>query len=266
MKIKSVLIIIAILLFAGANGYSQRFSYGVKGGVILPGFAGGNSANPTFNSNSIRPGASYGIYGEYHISTILSVSLGLEYSPQGGLNKFQAYPLPASWIENGFGPNLYSNFKADTRLNYIVLPLLARYSWKINSKYRFYAGVGPSFNFLLNAKGITSSTGTIYQDKDKKLIYVPSDPSFLSSLDPNKEIHATNIGANGIVGLGYTLNRKDAIFIELGGQYGVVPIQGQAINGKSHAYAFTAMIGYAYTFKDWHKNRYHKVFKSDIYK
>lgn len=266
MKKKCHLLIIVLLIVLSSNVYSQRITYGVKGGISLPGFVGGNPNNPIFLSNTFKSGTDYGLYCEYHLSTLFSFSLGFEYSQQGGLNTFQAYPVPTSWSEFGFGPYVYSNFKNDTKLNYLTIPVLARRSWKLKHKFGAYAGAGPFAGILINATSRLSETGDIYLDKERTRLYSSPNTDNLFNANSKSELNKINLGVQGIAGVSYRFNKKDVVFIEAGISYGIRAVQYQATSGKSHTLTGTITAGYAYTFQDGYKNRIHRKQKSDIYK
>ena len=255
MKKITFLIAFIDLLLICTTLYAQRITLGAKGGVSFPDLSGGTVNNPTYDSNSFKTGEEFGIYGEYHVSAKLSYSLGIEYSSQGGLNKFQAFPTPVSSVQSGFGPYFYSDFKSDMNLNYLLVPLLVRESWNINRKFRFYAGAGPFIGLLLNANR-TISSGTIYEDRAKTIqVTIP-----LGSVNSTstQELNAFNLGLNGLIGLSCKLNKKEAIFIEIGAIYTFLPIQRSSVNGNSKPFSETITVGYAFTFKEHYKNRYHR--------
>ena len=254
MKKYLLLIIVAALFLSGNALFGQRITLGAKGGLSFPGLSGGTVNNPTYDSNSFKSGGDFGIYGEYHVSQKLSYSLGIEYSSMGGLNKFQAFPTPANLVESGLGPYLYSDFKSNMTLNYLLIPLLIRQNWKINDKFRFYAGAGPFIGLLFSAFRTTSSD-TIFIDKGKKS---PAGALLQTAVSTgSQKLNAYNVGLNGILGLFCRLNKKEAIFIEIGANYAFLPIQQSSANGASKPYSKTITVGYALTFKERYKNRYH---------
>jgi len=255
MKKNLILIFITGLFFLGNDLCGQKLTLGAKGGVSFPGLSGGTANNPTYDSNSLKTGGEFGMYGEYHVSAKLSFSLGIEYSSQGGLNKFQAYPTPASLVQTGIGQYLYSDFKSDMNLNYLLFPLLVRESWHINRKFRFYAGAGPFLGLLLNANR-TISSGSIYEDQGKTIPSVIP----LGSLENTgiQKLNAYDVGINGLFGLSCKLNKKEVLFIEIGANYAFLPIQQSSVNGASRPYSESITVGYAFTFKEHYKNRYHR--------
>jgi len=255
MKNNLLLIFVTVIFLSGNALYGQRITLGAKGGLSFPGLSGGKASNPTYDSNSFKTGEDFGVYGEYHVSSKLSFSLGIEYSSQGGLNKFQAFPTPASLVQTGNGPYYYSDFKSDMNLNYLMFPFLIRESWYLKRKFCFYAGVGPVIGLLLNANR-TISSGTIYEDQSRNTVAAIA----LQSLDSTgtQKLNSNNIGLNGLLGLSCKLNKKEVLFIEIGANYAFLPIQQSSVYGASRPFSETITVGYAFTFKQHYKNRYHR--------
>ena len=267
MKRTLLLFIVSGFSLLSTNLYSQKFSYGIKGGLSLSQFSGGSSEHPLLNSTNSRLGGEYGVYGEYHITPVFSFSLGLEYSAQGGINKFQSYPMPL-WVGTVYDPHVYSNFTCDTKLNYVVIPFLARKSWKVNNKLDIYAGAGPFVGVLLNSVCKVSNTGDFYLDKDKTVKYTASSSNdlILSNPDFQALLNKINLGVSGIFGLSYKISKKEALFIEVGTNYGLTSIQNNHVNGSSKTFNQVIAVGYSFTFKDIYKNRFHRKIKNDVYK
>jgi len=257
-KIPFLIIFVVLYLFCNTLE-AQKLTLGSKAGLSFPWLTGGTSNNPTFDSNSFKSGGEFGIYGEFHLSEKLSYSMGIEYSLQGGLNKFQAYPTPSSLVTTGFGPYLYSDFKSEINLNYLLVPILIRQSWKINQKYRIYAGAGPLFGLLLNANR-TITSGSIYLDKEKTDLTSITLQTLEST--GTQKLNAYNVGLNGILGLSCKLNSKEAIFIEIGAANTFLPMQENSSNGKSQTFSEMVTVGYAFTYKQHYKNRYHRFYRN----
>jgi len=245
---------IALIILFGTNLHAQKLTLGAKGGITMPGFTGGSAAYPLFSSNSTMIGGDFGIYGEYHLSRAFSISLGVEYSSEGGLNKFQVYPIPSDVLPTGISTYLYSDFNCETKLNYLLLPLLVRDHWKITDKISAYAGIGPFIGILIHAtRGFTNSGG-IFSDPDKQIPY--SSQLLVNSYNGNTPLNSLDLGVKGLIGISYQLTKKEAVFIEAGATRGFTKIQAQASDGSSYNLAKVITIGYAYTFKERYKNRY----------
>ena len=270
MKKNALLLTFAALFILSSTLYSQQITIGAKGGLSIPNLTGGNSSvNPLNDGYSSRLGADGGIYGEYHVTRPFSISVGLEYSSQGGLkNKFQAYPTPAT-VAPLFAPYpaptyLYADFKSEAKMDYMLIPVLARYTWKINKKspVKIYAALGPFAGFLLDAKQVTSGSSTIsMMNTDGKTFTklvippgtTPQPVSFAATTNIKNQLYTFNAGLNGFVGISYRLNKKSVIFIEGGGNYGFLTIQKGTANGKNYTGAGVVTFGYAYTIPGKHR-------------
>ncbi len=257
MKNIAPLLFIIALTFPYSNLKAQRLTLGAKGGMNSSSLTGTNSDNPFFGSNTLKIGKEFGIHGELHVTPTLSYSIGIEYSTQGGLNKFTTLTTPQSFTPSSLFPKLYSNFSSDINLNYILFPVLIRQRLKINTNLSAYGGIGPCFGLLVSANRDEISDENIYTDPEKKnkLPYTLQEVLGNSS----QKLNGLNLGLNGILGLSYKLNKKEAIFIEMGIYYGMSPIQNSNADGTSNPLAKMISFGYAYTLKEHYKNRYRKA-------
>ena len=257
---KSVIILMVISLLGFTFSLSaQNFTIGVKGGLNIPNLTGGDTQHPLSSGYESRFGATYGGYGEYHMTKHFSVSIGAEYSSQGGVkDKIQAFvPGDLAPFAAMFGVEyLYADYKSEAKMNYLLVPIMARFSWNLFKSFplKVYAAVGPFAGFMLNAHQYTSGSSLIYADEAKTIIVpVPLPPpltsvNFDATTDIKDDLHKFNVGINCLVGFSYTLSQKSSIFVEGGGNYGFISIQKDAANGQSYTGAGTVNFGYAHTF------------------
>jgi hypothetical protein len=251
MKTHSIIFSYIVLLLLFNNLYAQKITLGAKGGCSIPNLTAGGAGNPLNSGYSSRFAADYGIYGEYHISNLLSFSLGVEYSSQGGLkDKFQAYTTPPELASMVNAPYLYADFKSEAKINYLLVPILARFSWDLgrSGSTKFYAAVGPFAGFLLNAHQVTSGSSIIYLDAEKNMALSPDPQSFDDNSNIKNDLYHFNLGVDGFMGLSYNVTPKHALFIEGGGNYGFLSIQKMKVNGKNYTGAGVVTLGYAYSF------------------
>jgi len=336
MKLKLVLLSGVLALFSMTLAVAQgNVSIGVRGGATIPGFTGGQG-DPVSEgySTALRMGA--GIFAEFKISELFSIQPMLEYSQQGAKrNGMQAMVATASnpqlagafqqvgenlsnqvnqAFQGALGPMapsvsvsvpvpdyLYANAKRDAKMDYLMLPVLAKFGWNLGktSPWRIYVDAGPYIGLLLNAKNVVSINGSVSADKSGNqlvpasvitdaipsaiipsaiLPMIPSDmlsqitagatqasqslsDEMASNLSGNQDIkdqlNKFNWGLEANVGLQYKINPRNKVFIEVGGNYGLMNIQKSTgtdangkkeyLNGKNNIGAATAMIGYAYT-------------------
>ncbi|WP_142685033.1 porin family protein [Chitinophaga polysaccharea] len=242
------------MLLLGCLQANAQVDLGARGGISIPNLtAGGSESNPLNTGYSSRQGPDFGIFGEYHISKLFSIEAMLSYSSEGGKKKgLQAFPFPpemAPALPPGMpAPTyLYANFESQAKMNYLMLPILAKFGWNLGatSPLRLYVDAGPFLGFLVSAKQVTSGSSILYLDEEGKQPITQQPQSFDKTTDIKDQLHTFNVGVSGNVGLAYIFGRNQ-VFVEGGGNYGFLNIQKGSANGKNNIGAATASIGYAY--------------------
>jgi len=155
----------------------------------------------------------------------------------------QAIPNPYGSVP----PYFYADFKNTTKLNYLQIPLMARFDFNLEKNLNLYANAGGFAGFLLSAKSVSRGSRFIYADNMGQQPVSPSAQSFDTTEDIKSSIHKFNAGAIGAIGLSYKLNSGE-IFIEGGGNYGFIDIQKYKADGTNYAGAATIHVGYVHTF------------------
>ena len=253
---KKVFIGVIILFFCITVATAQSISVGVRGGISIPNLKAGYSrTNPVNTGYSSILGPDAGVFAEIKISDVFSVQPMLEYSSQGGKkNGLQAFPTPAeaAIYFNSIGehnpPYLYANFKNKIQLNYLMLPVLAKFGFSFNNPaLRLYADAGPFAGLLLKAKDITSGSSEIYTDAAGQMPLPLGVFPLNGDMNVKDSLNKWNAGIEGNIGLQYQFGQSN-IFIEGGGNYGLKNIQKGAANGKNNTGAATVTIGYSYAF------------------
>jgi hypothetical protein len=247
MRIFSAQVILASFIFFGnfQNGQAQTILAGVKGGISIPNLTS-SSSNPLNNGYQSGLGPDFAVFGEYEVSDLFSVELSAEYSAQGGKkNGKQAVPNPISQTP----PYLYANFNGTARLNYLLIPLLAKFGMDLDQqgKWRVYADAGPFVGFLLSARTVTSGTSNVYNDEAETDSLLSGPISFASDTTIKDQLNTFNYGIEANVGLSYQFNQHK-LFFEAGGNYGFKIIQKDPADGQNRAGAVVIRIGYAYRF------------------
>lgn len=260
MKIKTFLPAFMIVVFLLPACVYAQWKVGAFGGISIPNLtAGGSENNPLNTGYSSRLGADFGVSGSHRFSPLFSLEARMEYAAEGGKkNGFQALTTPdevAQYFQSQgmtAPPYLYADYKSTARLNYLLIPVLANLGWDLGhrSPWRFYIDAGPYFGLLLSAKQVTSGNSPLYADPGKTQ-EIPGGPqSFDASSDIKDQLHKTNFGIDGDIGLSYGFGqtREHSLFVQAGGNYGFLNIQKGTANGKNHVGAATANLGYAYRF------------------
>ena len=247
--------LIVLTIFLSQITNAQQFSLGARGGISIPNLsASGSSQNPLNTGYKSRFGPDAAVTGEYSLSSLFSLEAMVEYSSQGGKKSgMQAFPTPAAMaamFPAGQAPTyLYANFKSEAKMNYLMVPILAKFGWnfKNNSPLRVYVDAGPFAGFLLNAHQVTSGSSMVYADAQGQQPLTPQPQSFDSTTNIKSQLNTFNFGVSANVGLAYRI-KKSKVCIEGGGNYGFLNIQKGTANGKNNTGAGTVDIGYAYTF------------------
>jgi hypothetical protein len=257
MKKPNVYLFSAILLILTLGARAQDISIGARGGFSIPNLsAGANNSNPLNTGYSSRLGADVGLFAEFKFSDLFSIQPMVEYSSQGGKKDgLQAFPTPAQ-IAAGYQqqgqqapPYLYANYNSAAKLNYLMVPILAKFGWTFakTSPWRIYVDAGPFVGFLLSAHQVTSGMSPFYADAAGQQELPYGTQPFDGDTNIKDQLHTVNLGAEANVGLRYKFG-SSAIFIEGGGNYGFLNIQKGTANGKNETGAATADIGYSYWF------------------
>ncbi len=232
--------------------HAQNIFVGAKAGLSIPNLsAGGSNNNPLNTGYSSRFGPDAGIFLEYKVSDLFSIQPELSYSSQGGKKDgMQAFPTPTEFVQmfpQGQAPQyLYANYKSTAKINYLMLPVLAKFGWNFGNKsaFRFYIDAGPFAALLLSAKQVTSGSSNIYADAGGTQQLTSQPQSFDTTQDIKSDLHSFNAGIDGNIGLIFRC-KKNYFFIEAGGNYGFVNIQKGTANGKNNTGAATLLLGYA---------------------
>jgi hypothetical protein len=242
------------LFFFSAN--AQNVAIGIQGGISIPNLTSGSGdATPLSTGYGSRSGADFGINAEFKLSNLFSIQPQLEYSSQGGQkNGRQAYPTPTSadgyfQETNQPAPSyLYADYKSVAKFDYLMLPILAKFGWDIkHSPIRLFIDAGPFVDYLLSAHQVTSGTSESYtmnSDGSYSALPFPAS-SFDANSDIKSSLHNVNVGFEGNIGVQYKFGRN-RIYIEGGGNYGLINIQKDAVDGSNNTGAATIEIGYSY--------------------
>ena len=254
MKKPGIYLAVTTLLLTAQNIFAQNISIGARGGISIPNLtAGSGNQNPVNTGYSSRLGPDAGLFAEFKISNLFSLEPMLEYSSQGGKKDgMQAFPTPAAFaamFPAGEAPQyLYANYNSVAKLNYLMIPVLAKFGWNFKkSPWRIYADAGPFLGILLSAKQVTSGQSQIYADPGGQQPLTAGDQSFDATDNIKDQLNTVNLGIEGNIGLKYRFGMQ-SLFIEGGGNYGFLNIQKGSQNGKNNTGAATALVGYSYSF------------------
>ncbi|MGZ3848327.1 MAG: porin family protein [Flavisolibacter sp.] len=251
MRKQSIVLVTFLVLVSGPKILAQKgVAFGLKAGISIPNLTSGNSADPISNGYSSRVGFDGAVDMEWQLSAHFSLQPQLEYSQQGGKkNGLQAFSVPADMVADfppgQLPPYLYADYKDVAKFNYLMLPVLAKYHFGSSSRWQPYISAGPFVSYLLSARNVTTGSSNIYLDAQKTQSLTPGPQSFDQTDDVRTDLHPWNAGISGHVGVEHPLG-TGKIFLEAGGNYGLIDIQKDKTNGKNKTGAAVLNAGYRF--------------------
>ena len=216
---------------------------GFKGGICIPNLtAGSNNKSPLSRGYRSGTGGDFGLLATGQFNKRFALQCEIMYTQQGGKrNGLQAIPNPLAPDP----PYLYANFKNTAKLNYLQVPIMARFDFILQKNLNLYANAGGFAAYLLSAKSVSSGSSLIYADQAGQHPVTQTEQSFDSNEDIKGSIHKFNAGVIGAIGISYEMH-FGKIFIEGGGNYGFINIQKYKADGTNYSGAATVHVGYLY--------------------
>lgn len=291
---KRMVFISALLLTCCAVQAQKEIYFGARGGLNIPKLTASGD-NPMSKGYSSRLAGNGGIFAEFRFTDMFSIQPMIEYTQQGGKRDgMQAIPtammpkklselIPAEYhpyiVAAGAGDVLtadllYADFKSETKFDYLMIPVLAKFGWKLNnSPIRLYVDAGPFVSFLLGAKQVTKGNSFLYLEGNRKLseVFAPfiaaaesmgidagslqqlqgmlSSQSMSADRNIKDNVYKVNYGVSANIGLSYEIAPRHNLLFEVGGNYGFRKMQKSSANGQNRIGAGTVIVGYAYRLK-----------------
>jgi hypothetical protein len=225
---------------------AQNWQIGVKGGLSLPNLSSSGSSEVSKGYKSIS-GPDFELVADYSLAEQVSVEAGLEWSTQGG-QKSGLQTIPASTdLAQYFPPGtqyLYANFTSTVRLQYLMLPVLLKYTMKLGSSnnWKLYWDAGFFGALLMTANASASGSSKVYLDKGETQPIGSVLVQFDSTGNIKNQLHKGNFGVEGNMGLQYQFDNIH-VFAEAGGSYGFINLQKDSRNGINHTGALIFRLG-----------------------
>jgi hypothetical protein len=243
--------LLGLLLAAAGFGFGGEVRLGVHGGLSIPNIRGNETDIYTRGFTS-RQGPFFGVFLQTGLAPHFSLVAEINYTSQGGLRKGMqpitmdlppGLPIPP-------GTLLYANFRDETILDYLEVPVMGRLTF--GGKLRFFVNAGPYVGILVRAKAVTEGTSALYlsDEPGTQPIIIPPDTEPLivnlgANTDVKDSLKSTNIGLIGGGGLMYPLGPGDLI-LEAHFQLGLTTIQKDVeTSGKSQTGAIVVSLGYS---------------------
>jgi hypothetical protein len=254
--VKAILIIVVLSIFCfSIYAQDEKENYiGVKGGISIPQLSGGddNIFSRDFKS---RIAPNFGAFFEIGVTDKFSIQPEVNFAGQGGKRTgvqpiTQAPPgLPPLPPGNFF----FGDFKNTAELNYLEVPVLAKYKFGKKDKPRVYINGGVFYGRLLSAKTKTSGTSTIYLDEAGQvpLLLPPNgtpvpDIDFTATTDIKNDVNKNNFGITGGGGIEIPAG-KNYFVIDARIYRGLRNIQIDPVrNGSSKTGNLVISFGYAF--------------------
>ena len=229
----------------------SKFMVGAFAGLNIPQLTGG-SGNPLSENWVSRQGVAYGLTFSWNTGSHFAWRADILYSSEGGQrNGMQALAGSSFNPQVPAGTYYYANYNNESILNYLEVPVMAKYNFSLSKSTRLYFDLGPYIGFLLNAKQKTGGSSIVYADA-AGTIPVSVNPQtlqpFAVSFDANTgitdQINEVNYGLTG--GIGFSQNAGPGqIILDFRGAYGLTTIQKLPENGDNHIGNLLVSLGYS---------------------
>lgn len=256
MKSYISVIIICSCIFLSGSLFSQTISAGISGGISIPQLksSGNNEISKDYSS---RLATTFGLFADMGITQQFSVKAAVNYAGQGGKREGMQplTTLPPALLQLlPPGTMLYADFTNEAVLNYLEVPVTAKFTW--GSTLKYYLNAGPYIGILLNSSQKTDGSSRLYFDKGATQPVgmggqaLPAQ-SFKADTDIKKDINPVNAGITGGIGIAYAVGSSSEIILDARGAYGLTIIQKNTdTNGRSRTGGLFLTLAYAYT---WHR-------------
>jgi hypothetical protein len=235
--IQVFLVLTAFLLASEALAVAGDVKFGAHAGISIPDIRGSQTDVYTRGFTS-RQGPFFGISADIGLSRQFSLVVELNYTSQGGKRN---------------GLQLFADFRNETILDYVEIPLMGRFSFGQN--VRFFINAGPYVGYLVRAKAVTRGSSALYLDEEGTMpIIIPPDTEPLvvpldADTDVKDSLKTTNFGLAGGAGMMYPLG-PGSLVLEAHFQAGLITIQKDVeTSGKSQTGAVVISLGYLFSLR-----------------
>lgn len=247
-KIVALLILLCSMNWAiaqsSSNNNNHKFTVGAFAGLNMPRLTGGGG-NPLSENWTSREGFAYGVTFSWNTGQHFAWRADLLYSSEGGQrNGMQGIDGQAFNPEAPAGTFFYANFKNESILNYLELPVMGKYSISLSKSSWFYVDLGPYVGIKLSARQKTSGSSIVYADPEGKQPLSEGAVPFNSDENIKESIKTLNMGITGGIGLTQKAGPGMIVF-DIRGAYGLTNIQKYAKDGENHMGNLLLSLGYS---------------------
>jgi len=250
-QVRICCVFICVMLVAGGYAYAGEFKIGAHGGINMPNLRG-EEGDPFTEGFESRQGAFYGIFVNLGLTPHISLAAELNYSSQGG-KRSGLQIITSTLLPEGLplpeGMDLYANYRIESILDYIEIPLLVRLSF--GKKIRVFINAGPYIGFLIRAKALTEGKSFLYMDKNGAIPVIippgtqPLEIDLTADTDIKDNLKDTNFGLASGGGIMIPIG-PGTVIAEGRLQWGLTVIQKDIQeSGKSRTGGFIISVGYS---------------------
>ena len=243
MKTFVTLLMLISVFYITSRTAQAQVRLGIQVGLSIPDLTGGNNEISQGYTSRLAP--NFGITAEFGVTNNFSIEPQVNFDGQGGQrNGMQPITNFPTGTQVPPGINVYANFKNVSILNYLEIPVLAKYTWGLGG-FGLEVNAGPFVGFLLNASEKSSGTSSIYLDKNGGTpVYGPV--SLDATTGVTSSIQRVNAGVAGGVGVVLPVSSRGDLSLEVRGLYGLTNVQKYAEDGTSHTGNLIVSLGYSY--------------------
>lgn len=223
--VKFGLLLIFSMVFSRETLYAQ-YAFGLKGGINFCNY-GGVYLTSNYQNKTTIP---FGFVAHFQTSKWFSVQAELNYDPKGA-----NYSIVKT--SQSFYSEEYKDFEEN--LNYLTLPVLAKFD--IGSKNRIFGYTGVYLSYLLSAN--INGTYIITNNFD------PAD-QIINPIDRDYKSEIDNFDVGAVFGLGadYSISEKIAAFIDGRFNWGWANVAQQG-QGNIFNHTWSVNLGLVYRIK-----------------
>jgi hypothetical protein len=204
----------AALIVSTSAGYAGGIRLGLHGGLSIPSLRGKEIDIFSRNFTS-RQGPYFGLTADFALAAGFSLAVDLNYASQGGkragmqpitMDLPGELPVPPDTV-------LYADFNNETILDYIEVPILARYAF--GRKVRGFLQAGPYAGYLVRAKAVTAGMSALFLDEAgaMPIVIPPASEPLEVDLEAEANVRASLVKLNTGVAAGA------GVMVPLGGRY-----------------------------------------------
>lgn len=247
-----VLALVCGLVSAASAG---TVTFGGHAGSSIPNLRD-NGGNDLSRGWSSRVAPYFGVYADVVVTPAFSVQAEVNYAAQGGKRDgLQPIITDTSQLPIAPGTPLYARFKNIAKLDYVEIPVLAKFNF--GAARNLFVDFGPYVGILVSAKTVTSGTSSIYLDAQGTQVLTLPDGApyfgaevppqdFGATTDGKADLHAFNWGLQAGAGVSRALGPGTAC-LEVRGGLGLANIQKDtATNGKNSTGSLVVALGYSF--------------------